>query len=97
MTVANTGELNHDETLLKSVIPKHNEDQKSMVAAEHKLATTNHQMENFITCMVRHFTSALDKICKQQSDMFMSKLNLINTVYNKSIQANEERFSKMMD
>jgi hypothetical protein len=71
---------------------------KSVVAAKHKLATTNHQMENVMTCMVRHFTSALDKICKQQSDMFMSKLNLIDTMYNNfSIQANEERFSKMMD
>ncbi|CAC5392984.1 unnamed protein product [Mytilus coruscus] len=45
----------------------------------------------------KHFTNALDKICQQQTDMLVSKMTSMDIAYKHTIQANEERFTQMMD
>ncbi|CAC5378939.1 unnamed protein product [Mytilus coruscus] len=57
----------------------------------------NNNMETFMTCMEKHFTNALDKICQQQTDMQFSKRTSMDIAYKHTIQANEERFIQMMD
>ncbi|VDI80843.1 Hypothetical predicted protein [Mytilus galloprovincialis] len=77
-----TLDINHN-TFVKSpsgtkeISNKNNENQTMEQHEKNVVSQTvdqNNNMEKFMTCMEKHFTNALDKICQQQTDMLVSKM-----------------------
>ncbi|CAG2253761.1 unnamed protein product [Mytilus edulis] len=100
-----TLDINHN-TFVKSpsgtkeISNKNNENQTMEQHEKNVVSQTvdqNNNMEKFMTCMEKHFTNALDKICQQQTDMLVSKMTSMDIAYKHTIQQNEERFTLMMD
>ena len=53
--------------------------------------------DKYLEKLESHFTSALEKICTQQNELFNSKFQSMEMYYRQSIETNERHFKQILD
>jgi len=67
---------------------------ENIVTPDHAVSTYQHEI--FFQRIEANFTSALDKICTQQSELFNAKFQLMEEYYTKSLKSNDDKIDKLL-
>jgi uncharacterized protein (DUF342 family) len=61
------------------------------------MAVTQYNPEKLFEKMENNFVQALEKVCKQQADMFASKMEFMENVYRNSVKDTNDKLCKILE
>ena len=61
------------------------------------MAVTQYNPEKLFEKMENNFVQALEKVCKQQANMFASKMEVMENIYRNSVKDTNDKLCKILE